>query len=122
MSATAAEGYPPLDALELQWDRRAALGVVMAAAGYPAQARKGDVISGLPDGSAEGADTMVFHAATQRRDDGTVVTNGGRVLTVTALGESVRLAQQRAYEALAPIRFDGMQFRRDIGHRALKPR
>jgi phosphoribosylamine--glycine ligase len=122
MSATAAEGYPPLDALELQWDRRAALGVVMAAAGYPAQPRKGDTISGLPDAPTDSADTMVFHAATQRRNDGTVVTNGGRVLTVTALGESVRLAQQRAYEALAPIRFDGMQFRRDIGHRALKPR
>jgi phosphoribosylamine--glycine ligase len=122
MSATAAEGYPPLDALELQWDRRAALGVVLAAAGYPALPRKGDAISGLPDASTDREDTKVFHAATLRRDDGTLVTSGGRVMTVTALGESVRLAQQRAYEALAPIHFDGMQFRRDIGHRALKPR
>ena len=122
MSATGADGYPALDAFELQWDRRAALGVVMAAAGYPGPPRKGDSITGLPSPSLEGEDAKVFHAATQRRDDGTLVTSGGRVLTVTALGESVRVAQQRAYEALAPIRFDGMQFRRDIGHRALKPR
>ena len=73
--------------------------------------------AGIPAGSE---DMQVFHAATTRRDDGTVVTSGGRVLTVTALGDPLRAAQQRAYEALAPIRFDGMQYRRDIGYRALK--
>jgi len=102
--------------LELQWDRRSALTVVMAAAGYPAAVRKGDVITGLPAGAE---DLQVFHGATQHRDDGTLVTSGGRVLSVTALGEPLRAAQQRAYEALASIRFEGMQFRRDIGHRAL---
>jgi phosphoribosylamine---glycine ligase len=105
--------------LELQWDRRSALGVVMAAGGYPASPRKGDAITGLPAGAE---DLQVFHASTAMRDDGTLVTNGGRVLTVTALGEPLRAAQQRAYTALEGIRFDGMQFRRDIGHRALKPR
>jgi phosphoribosylamine---glycine ligase len=121
MSATAADGYAALGDVDLQWDRRAALGVVLAAAGYPGRPRKGDVISGLP-ADDEFEDAKVFHAATLRRDDGTLVTHGGRVLTVAALGESVRQAQQRAYEVLAPIRFDGMQYRRDIGHRALKPR
>jgi phosphoribosylamine--glycine ligase len=105
--------------LELQWDRRSALGVVMAAAGYPGKPRLGDAISGLPEGSE---DLQVFHAATQRRDDGTLVASGGRVLTVTALGDPLRAAQQRAYAALESIRFDGMQWRRDIGHRALKSR
>jgi phosphoribosylamine--glycine ligase len=105
--------------LELQWDRRSALGVVLAAAGYPASPRKGDAITGIPAGSE---DMQVFHAGTTRRDDGTIVTSGGRVLTVTALGDPLRAAQQRAYEALASIRFDGMQYRRDIGHRALKGR
>ena len=105
--------------LELQWDRRSALGVVLAAAGYPASPRKGDAITGIPAGSE---DTQVFHAGTTRRDDGTIVTSGGRVLTVAALGDPLRAAQQRAYEALASIRFDGMQYRRDIGHRALKGR
>jgi phosphoribosylamine--glycine ligase len=105
--------------LELQWDRRSALGVVMAAGGYPASPRKGDPITGLPVGTD---DLQVFHAATARHDDGTLVTSGGRVLTVTALGEPLRVAQQRAYAALESIRFEGMQFRRDIGHRALKAR
>jgi phosphoribosylamine---glycine ligase len=105
--------------LELQWDRRSALGVVMAAGGYPANPSKGDVITGLPTGAE---DLQVFHAGTTRREDGTLATNGGRVLTVTALGEPLRAAQQRAYAALESIRFDGMQFRRDIGHRALKGR
>lgn len=118
MAATDAHG-DGVRSLELQWDRRSALGVVMAAGGYPANPRKGDVISGLPAGSE---DMQVFHAGTTRRDDGALVTSGGRVLTVTALGEPLRAAQQRAYLALEPIRFDGMQFRRDIGHRALKPR
>ena len=112
-----------LDQVELHWDRRTALGVVMAAHGYPLEPRKGDVIEGLPDPRAAGdADTMVFHAGTTRDDDGRTVTSGGRVLCVTALGESVKVAQQRAYEALRPIRFDGAQWRTDIGHRAIKPR
>jgi phosphoribosylamine--glycine ligase len=105
--------------IELQWDRRSALGVVMAAGAYPASPRKGDAITGLP---ACTEDLQVFHAGTARRDDGALVTSGGRVLTVTALGEPLRAAQQRAYASLEGIRFEGMQFRRDIGHRALKPR
>jgi phosphoribosylamine--glycine ligase len=118
MAATDTQG-PGVRDFELQWDRRSALCVVMAAAGYPASPRKGDAISGLP---AATDDLQVFHAGTARRDDGTLVTSGGRVLTVTALGEPLRAAQQRAYEALATIRFDGMLFRRDIGYRALKAR
>jgi phosphoribosylamine--glycine ligase len=101
---------------ELQWDRRFALGVVMAAHGYPEKPRKADVITGLP---READDAMVFHAGTARLSKDTV-TSGGRVLCVTALGESAKLAQTRAYEMLAPIRFDGMQWRHDIGHRAIK--
>ncbi|MBH9577784.1 phosphoribosylamine--glycine ligase [Inhella proteolytica] len=101
---------------ELQWDRRAALGVVLAAHGYPMNPRKGDVISGLPE---DQDDAMVFHAGTGANDKGQLVTNGGRVLCATALGESVRVAQQRAYELLEPIRFDGVQYRKDIGHRAI---
>jgi len=108
-----------LDQLELQWDRHVALGVVMAAAGYPQAPRKGDVITGLPGPSDEG---HVFHAGTERAADGTLRTSGGRVLCVTALGDSVRTAQQRAYELLNPISFDGAQWRRDIGYRAIKPR
>jgi phosphoribosylamine---glycine ligase len=118
LAATDTQGAGVRD-LELQWDRRSALGVVMAAGGYPASPRKGDPITGLPAGTE---DMQVFHAATARRDDGVLVTSGGRVLTVTALGEPLRSAQQHAYAALEGIRFDGMQFRRDIGHRALKPR
>jgi phosphoribosylamine---glycine ligase len=91
----------------------------MAAGGYPASPRQGDVIDGIPNGSE---DMHVFHAATTRRADGALVPGGGRVLTVTALGDPLRAAQQHAYAALAPIRFDGMQFRHDIGHRALKAR
>jgi phosphoribosylamine--glycine ligase len=106
-----------LDKVELEWDRRIALGVVMAAAGYPLNPRKGDVITGLP---ADAEDAVVFHAGTAQDADGTVRVTGGRVLCVTALGESAKLAQQRAYDALAGIQFDGMQFRRDIGHRAIK--
>jgi phosphoribosylamine--glycine ligase len=108
-----------LNELELQWDRHVALGVVMAAAGYPQAPRKGDVVTGLPGSSDEG---HVFHAGTERAADGTLRTSGGRVLCVTALGDSVRTAQQRAYELLNPISFDGAQWRRDIGHRAIKPR
>jgi len=107
-----------LDEVELQWDRRCALGVVMAAAGYPANPRRGDVITGLP---APAEDLQVFHAGTALNDD-RLSTQGGRVLCVTALGDSVRQAQQRAYGALADIRFDGAQWRTDIGHRAVKAR
>ncbi len=106
-----------LDAVQLDWDRRVALGVVMAAGGYPAAPRRGDAIDGLP---ADAADLMVFHAGTAPADGGRVVTAGGRVLCVTALADSVKLAQQRAHEALAGIRFDGAQYRRDIGHRAIR--
>ena len=105
-----------LDQVELQWDRRIALGVVMAAAGYPMKPRQGDAISGLP---ADADDAVVFHAGTTL-DDGTLRVTGGRVLCVTALGDSVRLAQQRAYDAMRGIQIDGVQFRRDIGHRAIK--
>jgi phosphoribosylamine--glycine ligase len=105
-----------LDQAEADWDRRTALGVVLAAHGYPEDPRKGDAISGLP---APQPDCRVFHAGT-RMDGKTLVTSGGRVLCVTALGDSVRIARTRAYEALERIRFDGMQYRKDIGHRALK--
>ena len=105
-----------LDQVELQWDRRIALGVVMAAAGYPASPRKGDAITGLP---ADAEDAVVFHAGTAL-EDGQLRVTGGRVLCVTALGDSTRLAQQRAYEALRGIHIDGAQYRRDIGHRAIK--
>ena len=110
----AAEGQ--LAGVELQWDRRTALAVVMAAHGYPAAPRAGDVITGLPAGSAE---LQVFHAGTAL-DQGRLVSSGGRVLCVTALADSVRLAQQRALEAVRQIRFDGAQWRSDIGHRAIK--
>ena len=106
-----------LDQVALQWDRRVALGVVMAAHGYPATPRSGDTITGLP---ASSADLQVFHAGT-RLSDGRLLTSGGRVLCVTALGESVRLAQQQALQAVRGIRFDGAQWRNDIGHRAIKP-
>ncbi|MET0518559.1 MAG: phosphoribosylamine--glycine ligase [Burkholderiaceae bacterium] len=105
-----------LDQVDLQWDRRVALGVVMAAQGYPLSPRKGDAIGGLP---ADAEDVMVFHAGTTEQG-GQLQTSGGRVLCVTALGESVRTAQQRAYDTLAPIQFEGKQFRHDIGHRAVK--
>ena len=106
-----------LDQVELEWDRRTALGVVMAAAGYPESPRKGDLISGLP---AEADDAMVFHAGSQLDAEGKPRTSGGRVLCITALGDSVRQAQQRAYDVTRGIHFDGMQYRRDIGHRAIK--
>ena len=105
-----------LDQIELQWDRRTALGVVMAAHGYPMTPRKGDVITGLP---SEADDAVVFHACTELQD-GAVRVTGGRVLCVTALADNVKLAQQRVYEVAAGIHFDGAQYRRDIGHRAVK--
>jgi len=105
-----------LDQAEAEWDRRCALGVVIAAANYPDEPRKGDRIQGIP---APAADCRVFHAGTKLAGDA-LVTNGGRVLCVTALGDALRIARTRAYEAVDQIRFDGMQFRRDIGHRGLK--
>ena len=104
-----------LDNGEAEWDHRAALGVVMAAGGYPDAPVKGDEVSGLP---ANTADAHVFHAGTIEQNN-KVITNGGRVLCITALGDTVRMAQQRAYRMLEPIRFSGMQFRCDIGHRAV---
>ena len=105
-----------LDRVELQWDRRFALGVVLAAAGYPAAPRKGDLITGLP---ADSEDAVVFHAGTAI-EGGKLRVTGGRVLCVTALGDSAKLAQQRAYDALGSIHIDGVLYRRDIGHRAIK--
>jgi phosphoribosylamine--glycine ligase len=104
-----------LDKAEAEWDRRVGLSVVLAAHGYPDAPRKGDVIHGLP---AREEDCHVFHAGTAL-DGKDVVVSGGRVLAVTALGGNVSAAQRRAYETAEKIRFDGMQFRRDIGHRAL---
>jgi len=105
-----------LDPATAEWDRRPALGVVLAAAGYPDAPKKGDIITGLPKATEE---FRVFHAGTALKD-GSIVTNGGRVLCVTALGDSIRMAQRRAYEVVNGIHFDGMQYRRDIGHRAEK--
>jgi len=105
-----------LDNLELEWDRRPALGVVMAAAGYPMNPRKGDVITGLPQ---DEPDAMVFHAGTAAVN-GQTVTSGGRVLCVTVLADSVKQAQQKAYEVAKGIHFDGQQYRKDIGYRAIK--
>lgn len=105
-----------LDTIELEWDRRTALGVVLAAAGYPDAPRKDDVITGIP---AETDDSATFHAGTVL--NGTqLTTNGGRVLCVVGLGDSVKVAQKKAYDVIDHIRFDGAQFRRDIGWRALK--
>jgi len=112
----AVDGTLDLDLAE--WDRRAALGVVLAAAGYPGEPRQGDVIHGLDTVAPE---CKVFHAATALEGD-IVVTRGGRVLCVTALGETVRQAQREAYDVVACIRFDGMQYLSDIGARALTPR
>ncbi|OGA55241.1 MAG: phosphoribosylamine--glycine ligase [Betaproteobacteria bacterium RIFCSPLOWO2_12_FULL_62_58] len=107
-----------LDRAETEWDPRVALGVVLAAAGYPDTPRKGDVIHGLPNA---GDGYHVFHAGTALKDQ-QVVVNGGRVLCVTALGDNVKTAQRRAYEIVDKIRFDGMQLRRDIGYRAIEAR
>jgi phosphoribosylamine--glycine ligase len=104
--------------VEAEWDRRTALGVVVAAAGYPDAPRKGDAITRLPE---DRDDCITFHAGTALSGQ-QLVTSGGRVLCVTALGDTVRAAQKSAYDAVEQVEFDGMQFRRDIGHRALKPR
>jgi len=104
-----------LEGAEVQWDRRAAVGVVMAAHGYPADPRAGDAIAALP---ADGEDLRVFHAGTLRQGE-ELRTAGGRVLCVTALGDGLRAARKRAYEGVAQVRFEGMQFRTDIGSRSL---
>jgi len=105
-----------LDGAAAEWDRRTALGVVLAAAGYPEEPKKGDLIEGLPKASE---DCRVFHAGS-KLDGKHLLTSGGRVLCVTALGDSIKLARARAYEAASAIRFAGMQYRTDVGHRALK--
>jgi len=105
-----------LDKVEAEWDRRAALGIVLAAEGYPEAPRTGDAIHGLPKAEE---DFHVFHGGTALQK-GEVVTSGGRILTVTALGDSVRMAQRRAYQVADQITFDGCQMRRDIGHRAVR--
>ncbi|SOZ04824.1 phosphoribosylamine--glycine ligase [Cupriavidus taiwanensis] len=105
-----------LDSIELDWDRRTALGVVMAAHGYPDDPRKGDAITGIPP---ETDDSVTFHAGTTLKD-GTLLTSGGRVLCVVGLADTVKAAQRAAYAAVEQIRFDGMQYRTDIGYRAIK--
>jgi phosphoribosylamine--glycine ligase len=105
-----------LDQADIAWDRRTALGVVLAAHNYPGTPRTGDLITGLPE---DAPDCMVFHAAT-RAENGQVRTSGGRVLCVTALGDSVRIARDRVYETVNRVGFDGRQYRTDIGWRALK--
>jgi phosphoribosylamine--glycine ligase len=112
LAATRAE----LDRVTLEWDPRVALGVVLAAAGYPLNPRKGDLITGLP---ADTTDAMVFHAGTSVGDQGENLVSGGRVLCVTALADTVAQAQRKAYGVIDGIHFDGMQYRRDIGYRAL---
>jgi len=117
MAATATNAETRFDDFELEWDRRTAIGVVLAAHGYPMSPRKGDVITGLPQDTD---DVVVFHAGTQMKDgDGQVVTSGGRVLCVTALGGTLKLAQQQAYDTIKGIHFDGVQYRTDIGYRAM---
>jgi phosphoribosylamine--glycine ligase len=115
MAATATNAETRFDDFELEWDRRTAIGVVLAAHGYPMSPRKGDVITGLPQDTD---DVVVFHAGTQMAD-GQVVTSGGRVLCVTALGGTLKLAQQQAYDTIKGIHFDGVQYRTDIGYRAM---
>jgi len=105
-----------LDQAKAEWDWRFALGVVMASANYPDTPRLGDEITGLPKDVQDG---HVFHASTTLKD-GKVLTSGGRVLCVTALGETVKSAQQQAYKILEQIQFDGAQYRKDIGYRAIK--
>jgi phosphoribosylamine--glycine ligase len=105
-----------LDKAEVEWDRRFALGVVMASANYPDTPKLGDEITGIPKDLENG---YVFHAGTTLKD-GKAITNGGRVLCVTALGETVKFAQQRAYQIVENIHFNGAQYRKDIGYRAIK--
>ncbi|MDT8991546.1 phosphoribosylamine--glycine ligase [Curvibacter sp. APW13] len=116
MAATEPGPHGKLDTVELQWDRRTALGVVLAAEGYPMQPRKGDAITNVP---ADTEDATVFHAGTALQGE-QLVTSGGRVMCVTTLADSVRQAQQRAYEVAQTVQFAGKQFRTDIGYRAIK--
>ena len=111
-----AASHGNLDEIEIDWDPRSAIGVVLAAENYPVDPKTGEIISGLPDDSNE---VMVFHAGT-KLIDGDIVTSGGRVLCVTALGESITVARQRAYSTIESISFAGMQFRKDIAWRAIK--
>jgi phosphoribosylamine--glycine ligase len=104
---------------QIEWDRRTALGVVLAAHGYPDEPRRGDLIEGVGPRAAVADDCLVFHAGTALLD-GNLVTAGGRVLCVTALADSVKQAQQKAYQEAIPIAFEGMQMRQDIGYRAIK--
>jgi len=104
-----------LDTIELEWDRRTAMGVVMAAAGYPDTPEKGADITGIP---AETADCITFHAGTALAGNKLSVT-GGRVLCVVGLGDSVKTAQKHAYDVIEKIQFKGAQYRKDIGWRAL---
>jgi len=105
-----------LNEVELEWDRRTALGVVLAAHNYPDTPRAGDAITGIP---ADTEDQLTFHAGTKLQD-GKLVTSGGRVMCVVGLADTVRGAQQKAYDAIHHIQFDGMQYRKDIGYRAIK--
>ena len=105
-----------LDQVQIDWDPRSAIGVVLAAHNYPADPRLGDVITGLPEDNHE---VMVFHAGTKLVDD-KITTSGGRVLCVTTLGDSIEEARQKAYNTIESIKFDGMQFRKDIAWRAIK--
>jgi phosphoribosylamine--glycine ligase len=105
-----------LDTVELEWDRRTAVGIVMAAAGYPDAPVKGAVISGIP---AETPESVVFHAGTAQAG-GQLLTSGGRVLCVVGLGDSIKMAQKQAYDVVEQIHFDGAQYRRDIGWRGMK--
>ncbi|SPL70827.1 phosphoribosylamine--glycine ligase [Acinetobacter stercoris] len=101
---------------EAQWDDRKTVGIVLASAGYPETAKKGDVISGL---DTQIADSKVFHAGTAKNANGEIVTAGGRVLCVTALGNSISEAQAKALELAEKVKFDGVQYRKDIGYRAI---
>jgi phosphoribosylamine--glycine ligase len=105
-----------LDEVELKWDRRIALGVVLAAANYPDTPRTGDAITGIPQ---ENDEQITFHAGT-KLDQGQLQTSGGRVLCVVGLADTVKAAQQKAYSTVEQIHFDGMQYRKDIGFRAIK--
>ena len=117
MELLAASVCGSLGSLELKWSPLASVCVVMASGGYPGNYPKGKVITGL-DEAARLQDVKVFHAGTALKD-GQIVTNGGRVLGVTALGQDLRAAQTAAYAAVEKIHFDGAQFRRDIAAKAL---
>ncbi|MCK5226361.1 MAG: phosphoribosylamine--glycine ligase, partial [Planctomycetes bacterium] len=107
-----------LDGITLTWDQRPAVCVVMAAGGYPGEYEKGKEITGLKEAAAI-KDVVVFHAGTKKLD-GRIVTNGGRVLGVTALGETISAAKQKAYEAVEKIKFDDAYYRKDIADKAIK--